>query len=61
MADHDDGPDALEMLWRTAIQGFVSLRDAFIRVPRTSGMFGGALGTDDADDFNGPAGGQSWT
>lgn len=60
MADHDDGPDALEMLWRTAIQGFVSLRDAFIRVPRTSGIFGGALGTDDDDDFNGPAGGQSW-
>lgn len=34
-ADHDDGPDALEMLWRMATGGFVSLRDAFIPVPRT--------------------------
>lgn len=25
-ADHDDGPDALEMLWRLAVGGFVSLR-----------------------------------
>lgn len=35
-ADHDDGPDALEMLWRLAVGGFVSLRDAFERVPNTS-------------------------
>lgn len=60
MADHDDGPDALEMLWRTVTQGFVSLRDAFIRVPRTSGIWGGTLGTDDDDDFNGPGGGLKW-
>lgn len=33
LADHDDGPDALAMLWRAATQGFVSLRDAFVRVP----------------------------
>lgn len=31
-ADHDDGPDALEMLWRTAMGGFVSVKDAFTRV-----------------------------
>ena len=60
MADHDDGPDALEMLWRTATQGFVSLQDAFIRVPRAPGILGGVLGTDDDDDFNGPSGGQRW-
>ena len=35
-ADHDDGPDALEMLWRVAAGGFVSLQDAFERVPRTT-------------------------
>ena len=35
-ADHDDGPDALEMLWRLAVGGFISLRDAFERVPRQS-------------------------
>lgn len=35
-ADHDDGPDALEMLWRLASGGFISLRDAFVRVPRGS-------------------------
>lgn len=35
-ADHDDGPDALEMLWRMACGGFVSLRDAFVAVPRTN-------------------------
>lgn len=60
MADHDDGPDALEMLWRTATQGFVSLQDAFIRVPRAPGILDGVLGTDDDDDFNGPSGGQRW-
>lgn len=32
-ADHDDGPDALEMLWRMAVSGFVSMKDAFIRAP----------------------------
>ena len=36
-ADHDDGPDALEMLWRLATTGFVSLREAFIRTPMRSG------------------------
>lgn len=44
-ADHDDGPDALEMLWRLACGGFVSLRDAFVRVPHSS--FFGNLGDDD--------------
>lgn len=46
-ADHDDGPDALEMLWRVATRGFVSFRDAFERVPRRS--FGGMVGTDSDD------------
>lgn len=32
-ADHDDGPDALEMLWRLASTGFVSMGDAYIRMP----------------------------
>ena len=39
LADHDDGPDALEMLWRAASQGYVSLRDAFVRVPRARSPF----------------------
>ena len=39
LADHDDGPDALEMLWRAGTQGFVSLRDAFVRVPRAASPF----------------------
>ena len=36
-ADHDDGPDALEMLWRLASTGFVSLRDAYERIPLDGG------------------------
>lgn len=40
MADHDDGPDALEMLWRIASTGFVSLQDAFVRVPRPQSFLG---------------------
>lgn len=32
-ADHDDGPDALEMLWRLASTGFVGMGDAYIRMP----------------------------
>ena len=32
-AAHDDGPDALEMLWRLASTGFVSMGDAYIRMP----------------------------
>ena len=36
MADHDDGPDALEMLWRVAAGGFVAMQGAFERVPRAS-------------------------
>lgn len=50
LADHDDGPDALEMLWRVATQGYVSLKDAFVRVPRPSGIFGAPFGTDFHDD-----------
>lgn len=57
-ADHDDGPDALEMLWRVATRGFVSLQDAFIRVPRVS-PFGGMVGTDIDDDLDDCAGSYS--
>ena len=55
-ADHDDGPDALEMLWRVATRGFVSLQDAFIRVPRVAPL-GGTVGTDTDDDGFEDAGG----
>ena len=48
MADHDDGPDALEMLWRIASGSFVSLSEAFIRTPRQ--RFGGFFDTDFDDD-----------
>ena len=58
-ADHDDGPDALEMLWRAATRGYVSLQDAYIRVPRPA-PFGGALGTDDDDDAAGGFGPRGW-
>lgn len=34
-ADHDDGPDALEMLWKIATTGFVTLDD-IRHVPRTA-------------------------
>ena len=47
LADHDDGPDALEMLWRAASQGYVSLRDAFVRVPRARSPFESAPQDDD--------------
>ncbi|MGE9986290.1 phage terminase large subunit [Desulfovibrio sp. SGI.169] len=63
LADHDDGPDALEMLWRVATQGYVSLADAFVRVPRRAGLFGALLGIDDTqpdDDDTGPATGKGW-
>lgn len=67
LADHDDGPDALEMLWRVATQGYVSLTDAFVRVPRPCGIFGGAPGADgtSGDDFpedeeEAPHAGQGW-
>ena len=54
-ADHDDGPDALEMLWRLAVGGFISLRDAFERVPRQS-PWGVRPSEDDMDDFGGYGG-----
>lgn len=66
LADHDDGPDALEMLWRVATQGYVSLTDAFVRVPRPCGIFGASFGSDAAqdddlpDDDTGPQAGQGW-
>lgn len=63
LADHDDGPDALEMLWRVATQGYVSLADAFVRVPRRAGLFGALLGIDEPladDDDTGPATGKGW-
>lgn len=50
LADHDDGPDALEMLWRVATQGFVSLRDAFVRVPRASVLGGPLLGEEEEEE-----------
>ncbi|MFZ5427712.1 MAG: phage terminase large subunit, partial [Thermodesulfobacteriota bacterium] len=34
-ADHDDGPDALEMLWQAATNGFTTM--AFTPVPKKSG------------------------
>lgn len=35
LADHDDGPDALHMLWELAVKGFVTLQEGdFIRVGR---------------------------
>lgn len=49
-ADHDDGPDALEMLWRLASGGFLSLRDAFERVPRPS-PWGVRPSEEDMDTF----------
>ena len=55
MADHDDGPDALEMLWRIASQGFVSLRDAFVRVPRAGSFF-----NEETDDFETDPSENSW-
>ena len=51
-ADHDDGPDALEMLWRLAVGGFVSLRDAFERVPRQSPWGVRPSEEDDFDSFD---------
>lgn len=51
-ADHDDGPDALEMLWRLAVGGFVSLRDAFERVPRQSPWGVRPSEDDDFDSFD---------
>lgn len=61
-ADHDDGPDALEMLWRVATRGFVSLQDAFIRVGRATPFGGAIIGTDDEDmdDMGGFFGPQRW-
>jgi predicted phage terminase large subunit-like protein len=60
MADHDDGPDALEMLWRCATQGFVNLRDAYVRVPQSYSGISGIVGTDfdDDDGWNDP--GRGW-
>ncbi|GFK94434.1 hypothetical protein NNJEOMEG_02279 [Fundidesulfovibrio magnetotacticus] len=34
-ADHDDGPDALEMLWQVAVGGFTTM--AFTPVPKSGG------------------------
>ena len=51
-ADHDDGPDALEMLWRLAVGGFISLRDAFERVPRQSPWGVRPSEDDDFDSFD---------
>ena len=45
LADHDDGPDALHMLWDLATKGFVTLQEGdFIRVGRGGdrGMRGGS-------------------
>ena len=52
-ADHDDGPDALEMLWRLASTGFVSMGDAYIRMPLERGW--GDDGYDRQDRRRNPA------
>ena len=41
MADHDDGPDALEMLWRAATSGF--MLEAIRHIPREA-AYGGLYG-----------------
>ena len=33
MADHDDGPDALHMLWMLAVSGFGAIE--YVEVPKT--------------------------
>ena len=43
---------ALEMLWRLAVGGFVSLRDAFERVPRQSPWGVRPSEEDDFDSFD---------
>lgn len=50
MADHDDGPDALHMLWEIASSGFVSM--AFEPVPKDAGPQSRNLwsANDDEDD-----------
>ncbi|QAZ67041.1 phage terminase large subunit [Solidesulfovibrio carbinolicus] len=47
-ADHDDGPDALEMLWQAATRGFAAM--AFTRVPKAGGRNLIGKGRHDHDD-----------
>ncbi|MBI4804452.1 MAG: phage terminase large subunit [Desulfovibrio sp.] len=47
-ADHDDGPDALEMLWQAATMGFTVME--FTPVPKTGGRGMIRRGHDDFDD-----------
>ncbi|MGE4539223.1 MAG: phage terminase large subunit [Desulfovibrio sp.] len=47
-ADHDDGPDALEMLWQAAVKGFAAM--AFTRVPKAGGRNLIRKGRHDHDD-----------
>jgi predicted phage terminase large subunit-like protein len=47
-ADHDDGPDALEMLWQAATRGFAAM--AFTRVPKAGGRNLIRKGRHDHDD-----------
>ncbi|WP_207649701.1 hypothetical protein, partial [Desulfosporosinus metallidurans] len=47
-ADHDDGPDALEMLWQAATKGFAAM--AFTRVPKAGGRNLIRKGRHDHDD-----------
>ncbi len=53
MADHDDGPDALHMLWELATKGFVTLQEGdFMRVGRGGGRnMRGAVSRDYYDDW----------
>ncbi len=48
MADHDDGPDALEMLWRVASTGFISITEGYARI-QTSPFFGAHYDFDDEE------------
>lgn len=48
LADHDDGPDALEMLWRVAQGSFISISEGYVRTPRA--RFGRACDYDDDDE-----------
>lgn len=48
MADHDDGPDALEMLWKAATEGFGSIEFATVG----GGGSRGGNSDYDSDDYN---------
>lgn len=49
-ADHDDGPDALEMLWQAATTGFVTMQYTPVRPSRGRSLIRGRRHHADADD-----------